>query len=71
MQMPANTLEIKNAYETFWRQHGHEVHHYNHDTGHSADNMFLSDVSMENANHQNGLAEKAIWDLQEQARMTS
>ena len=76
--MNADVLECENAFEAFCKWHSHEAHNCHHYNGHFADNMFLNDVAKQkkiigfcgvNTHHQNGLSEKIICELQEQARM--
>eukprot|EP00978_Attheya_sp_CCMP212_P015453 scaffold39891_cov70-Attheya_sp.AAC.1 len=73
----AETLESKRAFERHAKQHGISIRHYNADNGRFADNMFRNDVMEKNqtisycgvnAHWQNGIAEKKIRDLTEQAR---
>ena len=71
------TLEAKHAFEAFARRHYVKIKHYHADNGRFADNAFLEDITKKgqmisfcgvNAHFQNGIAEKRIRDLQEQAR---
>ena len=71
------SLKLKNAFEAFCCQHGHKVHYYHCNNGHFDDNLFLNDVAKQKqtnrfcgvkTHHQNGLMEKAICNLQEQAK---
>ena len=71
------TLKAKKAFEAYARHKGVQVKHYHADNGRFADNMFIKDVANSkqtisycgvNAHFQNGIAEKRIRDLQEQAR---
>ena len=73
----AETLESKRAFERHAKQHGISIRHYHADNGRFADNMFRNDVMEKNqsisycgvnAHWQNGIAEKKIRDLTEQAR---
>jgi hypothetical protein len=73
----AETLESKRAFERYSRQHGVRIQHYHADNGRFADNMFRNDVTEKgqtisycgvNAHWQNGIAEKKIRDLTDQAR---
>ena len=70
-------MEAKHAFEAYCRQHGCQVQHYHCDNGHFADNRWMVDAAQRgqtisfcrvSAHHQNGLAKKAIRDLQEQVR---
>ena len=72
-----DTLQAKQAFETYCSKHGVKVKHYHADNGHFADNAFLQDVKEKhqsisfcgvNAHFQNGIAEKKIRDLTELAR---
>ena len=71
------TINAKLAFEQFARNHGVTIYHYHADNGRFADNAFKSacEVSHQrltfcgvNAHFQNGIAERAIRDLQEVAR---
>jgi hypothetical protein len=71
------TIEAKRAFEHFAEQHGVRILHYHCDNGRFADNAFKDSCSAKgqrltfcgvNAHYQNGIAEKAIRDLQESAR---
>ena len=71
------TLEAKRAFEAFARRHYVAIRHYHADNGRFADNAFITDATKQgqtlsycgvNAHFQNGIAEKRIRDLQEQAR---
>jgi hypothetical protein len=73
----ADTLEAKEAFESFSRNMGVRIQHYHADNGRFADNSFMNTVKQQkhtisfcgvNAHFQNGIAEKRIRDLQEQAR---
>jgi hypothetical protein len=68
------TMEAKQAFEHFAEQHGIRILHYHCDNGQFADNAFKNSCSAKgqrltfcgvNAHFQNGIAEKAIRDLQE------
>lgn len=73
----AETLAAKNAFELHARSMGVEILHYQADNGRFQDNAFkdsctasgqrLSFCSV-NAHHQNGICERAIRDLTDQAR---
>ena len=71
------TLEAKIAFESYAKKHGVTVSHYHADNGRFADKLFLEHLGNSNqsitycgvnAHFQNGIAEKVIRDLQEQAR---
>ena len=71
------TVEAKIAFEAYSRRHGVTISHYHADNGRFADRMFLDHAADNqqtmsycgvNAHFQNGIAEKAIRDLQEQGR---
>jgi hypothetical protein len=71
------TMEAKQAFEHFAEQHGVCILHYHCNSGRFADNAFKNSCSTKrqqltfcgvNAHFQNGIAEKAIRDLQESAR---
>ena len=71
------TLEAKNAFEAYAKQHGVAVKHYHADNGRFAERRFIEAVEQKgqtisfcgaNAHHQNGRAEKRIRDLQDKAR---
>jgi hypothetical protein len=73
----ADTVEAKEAFEAFSRNMGVRIQHYHADNGRFADNGFMNAVRQNqqtislcgvNAHFQNGIAEKSIRDLQEQAR---
>jgi hypothetical protein len=73
----AETVEAKRAFEAYARSHGVSIKHYHADNGRFADNAFIDSVARSgqtisyygvNAHFQNGVAEKRIRDLQEQAR---
>ena len=72
-----DTVQAKKAFEACARSHGVVVRHYHADNGRFADNLFIESVANSgqtisycgvNAHFQNGIAEKRIRDLQEQAR---
>eukprot|EP00978_Attheya_sp_CCMP212_P031934 scaffold122559_cov58-Attheya_sp.AAC.4 len=73
----AETLESKRAFERSSRQHGVRIMHYHADNGRFADNLFRNDVTekgqtisycrVNHAHWQNGIAEKRIRDLTDQA----
>eukprot|EP00978_Attheya_sp_CCMP212_P037948 scaffold183254_cov63-Attheya_sp.AAC.2 len=74
-----DTLEAKLAFEAFSMKNGVKIQHYHADNGRFADNAFIQSVQKcsqtisycgVNAHFQNGIAEKRIRDLQEQARKT-
>jgi hypothetical protein len=71
------TIESKRAFQHFAKQHGIRILHYYYNNGQFADNAFKNSCSAKgqhltfcgvNAHFQNGIAEKAIRDLQESAR---
>jgi len=71
------TVEAKRAFEAYARSHGVIVKHYHADNGRFAENLFMSAVAESgqtisfcgvSAHFQNGIAEKRIRDLSEQAR---
>jgi hypothetical protein len=71
------TMEVKRAFEHFTEQCGIHILHYHCDNGQFADNAFKNSCSPKgqrltfcgvNAHFQNGIAKKAIRDLQESAR---
>ena len=73
----AETLEAKKAFESHSRSHGVVIQNYHADNGRFADNAFINDAASQgqtitycgvNAHWQNGIAEKAIRDLRENAR---
>ncbi len=70
------TMEAKQAFEHFAKQHGVCILHYHCNNGRFADNAFKNSCSAKgqrltfcgvNAHFQNGIAKKAIRDLQESA----
>ena len=70
-------VKAKKSFEAYCQTHGITVKHYHADNGCFADNLFMQDVAEAgqtisfcgvNAHFQNGVAEKCIRDLQEQAR---
>ena len=71
------TLAGKKAFEAHCRFHNVRVQHYHADNGRFADNMFIDDVREKgqtisfcgvNAHWQNGIAERAIRSIRENAR---
>ena len=73
----ASTLEAKNAYESLIASFGHKVHAYHADNGRFAENDYVADVKDKNqritfcgvgSHHQNGIAERQIRTLGEDAR---
>ena len=73
----AETVLTKQSFERFARDHGVKITHYHADNGRFADNGFIQACKDNNqgltycgvnAHFQNGMAEKRIGDLQEQAR---
>jgi hypothetical protein len=73
----ADTVEAKEVFEAFARNMGVRIQHYHADNGRFADNDFMNTVKKQqqtisfcgvNAHFQNGIAEKRMRDLQEQAR---
>jgi hypothetical protein len=71
------TVEAKKAFEAYARSHGVIVKHYHADNGRFAESLFMSVVAESgqtisfcgvSAHFQNGIAEKRIRDLSEQAR---
>ena len=73
----AETVLAKQSFERFARDHGVKILHYHADNGRFADNGFIQACKDNNqgltycgvnAHFQNGIAEKRIRDLQEQAR---
>ena len=73
----AETVLAKQSFERFARDHGVKILHYHADNGRFADNGFIQACKDNNqgltygevnAHFQNGVAEKWIRDLQEQAR---
>jgi hypothetical protein len=72
----ADTVEAKEAFEAFARNMGVRIQHYHADNDRFADNGFMNAVKKQqqtisfcgvNGHFQNGIAEKRIRDLQEQA----
>ncbi len=72
-----STLEAKNAYERKLLGFGHKVERYHADNGRFAEKVFVQDVKDKNQNitfcgvgshHQNGIAERRIKTLGEDAR---
>ena len=71
------TVMAKHAFESSASQRGVKILHYHADNGRFADNSFIADCKAQrqglsfcgvNAHFQNGVAERRIRDLQEQAR---
>ena len=71
------TIAAKRAFERFADEHGVKIQHYHCDNGRFADNEFKNACDQANqgltfcgvnAHFQNGIAERAIRDLQESAR---
>jgi hypothetical protein len=71
------TTEAKRAFEHFAEQHGVRILHYHYNNGRFVDNTFKNTCSTKgqhltfcevNAHFQNGIVEKAIYDLCESAR---
>jgi hypothetical protein len=72
-----DTVKAKTAFETFASTYGVKITHYHADNGRFADNAFREDLRRNNqtisfcgvnAHWQNGVAEKRIRDLSENAR---
>ena len=72
-----STIEAKNAYESILQSYGHRVRAYHADNGRYAENMFVQDVKDKGqrlsycgvgSHHQNGIAERRIKSLGEDAR---
>ena len=70
----SETVQAKQAFESYARTFSVKVKHYHADNGHFADKAFMQDVAKNgqtisfcsiNAHFQNGIAEKRIRDLQE------
>jgi hypothetical protein len=73
----AETMLAKQALEKFAAEHGVHILHYHCDNGQFADNAWKQSCKASrqrltlcgvNAHFQNGIAERAIWDLLESAR---
>ncbi len=73
----AEMVKAKQAFKAYTRSHGVSIKHYHADNGRFADNAFINLVARSgqtisycgvNAHFQNGIAEKWIRDLEEQAR---
>ena len=71
------TIKAKHAFETWASIHGVTIKHYHCDNGRFADNDFVAACNQQrqavtycgvNGHHQNGIAERGIRDLQDQAR---
>jgi hypothetical protein len=74
------TINAKQAFEHFAEQHGIKILHYHCNNGPFANNNFKTACSSSNqqltfcgvnAHFQNGIAEKAIWDLRERLQGNS
>ena len=72
-----STLESKNSYESLMKSYGHDVRKYHADNGRYAENTFVQDAKDKNqqisycgvgSHHQNGIAERRIKSLGEDAR---
>ena len=73
------TVQAKHAFESAAEQRGVKIVDYHTDNGRFADNALIADCNAQrqslsycdvNAHFQNGIAERRIWDLQEQTRMS-
>jgi hypothetical protein len=71
------TIDAKQVFKHFAEQHGIRILHYHCDNGRFADNSFKTACLSSNqrltfcgvnTHFQNGIAEKAIWDLRESLR---
>jgi hypothetical protein len=71
------TLKAKHAFETYAKDRGVRIQHYHADNGRFVDNAWVDSLDEEgqgitycgvNAHWQNGIAERRIWDLKDQAR---
>lgn len=71
------TIKAKRAFERWSLEAGIRIRHYHCDNGRFADNAFIDHCAINgqrisycgvNAHHQNGIAERAIRDIQDQAR---
>ena len=71
------TIQAKEAFESYARERGVLIKHYHADNGRFAEQAFMSHIREQgqtisfcgvNAHHQNGVAEKRIRDLQEATR---
>ena len=69
------TVQAKHAFESAAEQRGVKIVHYHANNGRFADNAFIMSCNAQrqslsycgvNAHFQNGIAERRIWDLQEQ-----
>jgi ribosomal protein L13E len=76
-QTSAETIQAKRAFERWASDYGVTIRHYHCDNGRFADNAFIAACEQQrqtitfcgvNAHHQNGIAERAIRDIQDQAR---
>ena len=72
-----STIEAKNAYESLMKSYGHDVRKYHADNGRYAESLFVQDVKDKGqqisycgvgSHHQNGIAERRIKSLGEDAR---
>ena len=73
-----DTLEAKKAFERHCRDHDIHVTHYHADNGRFADNAFINHAKQikdqtlsycgVGAHFQNGIAERSIWQIQDQAQ---
>mmetsp|Transcript_26587 Transcript_26587/g.37714 ORF Transcript_26587/g.37714 Transcript_26587/m.37714 type:complete len:162 (+) Transcript_26587:2-487(+) len=75
--MSAETVQAKQAFESYSRSLGVHIHHYHADNGRFADNAFIQDYQQQkqsiiycgvNAHWHNGLTEKRIQDLEDSTR---
>jgi hypothetical protein len=71
------TIQAEEAFERYANSHGIKIHHYHADNGRFAENKWTEHVKVSsqtmtfsgvNAHHQNGVAERRIRHLQDQAR---
>jgi hypothetical protein len=71
------TLQAKHAFERYATRHGVKVRHYHADNGRFAENLWMTDIQRQgqtisfcgvDAHFQNGVAERRIRELQDQAR---
>jgi Reverse transcriptase (RNA-dependent DNA polymerase) len=71
------TVEAKRRFEIYANSYGVKIRHYHADNGRFAENLFIQEVAKErqsisfcgvNAHWQNGIAERRIRELQDQAR---
>jgi hypothetical protein len=72
-----STMAAKLAFEKYATKHGVSIKHYHCNNGQFADNVFKQSCKSNrqrltfcgvNAHFQNGIAERAIWDLSDSAR---